>query len=123
MAYTVFWAIPSTYLKGPAAAGGIALINTIGALGGFSSPAAIGWLRTSTGSFHASLLLMVAIMAIGAALLAATRPSIVSMRGKRYQGYSSTSAPRNDIAHSKLTKIARRWPEKKRTNRLFRLPE
>lgn len=40
MAYTVFWAIPSTYLKGPAAAGGIALINTIGALGGFSSPAA-----------------------------------------------------------------------------------
>ncbi|WP_415869164.1 hypothetical protein [Burkholderia ubonensis] len=123
MAYTVFWAIPSTYLKGPAAAGGIALINTIGVLGGFSSPAAIGWLRTSTGSFRASLLLMVAIMAIGAALLAATRPSIVSMRGKRYQGYSSTSAPRNDIAHSKLTKIARRWPEKKRTNRLFRLPE
>lgn len=98
MAYTVFWAIPSAYLKGPAAAGGIALINTIGVLGGFSSPAAIGWLRTSTGSFRASLLLMVAIMAIGAALLAATRPSIVSMRGKRYQGYSSTSAPRNDIA-------------------------
>ncbi|WP_198386388.1 hypothetical protein [Burkholderia ubonensis] len=45
MAYTVFWAIPSTYLKGPAAAGGIALINTIGVntigvLGGFLSPAA-----------------------------------------------------------------------------------
>ncbi|WP_198388971.1 hypothetical protein [Burkholderia ubonensis] len=123
MAYTVFWAIPSAYLKGPAAAGGIALINTIGVLGGFSSPAAIGWLRTSTGSFRASLLLIVAIMAIGAALLAATRPSFASMRGKRYQGYSSISAPRNDIAHSKLTKIARRWTEKKRTNRLFRLPE
>ncbi|KVX92582.1 MFS transporter [Burkholderia ubonensis] len=82
MAYTVFWAIPSTYLKGPAAAGGIALINTIGVLGGFLSPAAIGWLRTSTGSFRASLLLMVAIMAIGAALLAATRPSFASTRGK-----------------------------------------
>ncbi|WP_010093755.1 hypothetical protein [Burkholderia ubonensis] len=67
-------------------------------LGGFPSPAAIGWLQTSTGSFRASLLLMVAIMAIGAAPLAATRPSIVSMRGKRYQGYSSISAPRNDIA-------------------------
>lgn len=40
MAYTVFWAIPSTYLKEPAAAGGIALINTIGVLGGFLSPAA-----------------------------------------------------------------------------------
>lgn len=40
MAYTVFPTIPSACLKGPAAAGGIALINTIGALGGFSSPAA-----------------------------------------------------------------------------------
>ncbi|WP_415869239.1 hypothetical protein [Burkholderia ubonensis] len=40
MAYTVFPTIPSACLKGPAAAGGIAVINTIGALGGFSSPAA-----------------------------------------------------------------------------------
>lgn len=30
----VFWAMPSTYLKGTAAAGGIALINSIGLLGG-----------------------------------------------------------------------------------------
>ncbi|WGS45031.1 MFS transporter [Burkholderia sp. JSH-S8] len=83
MAYTVFWTIPSDYLRGPAAAGGIALINTIGVLGGFLSPAAIGWLRTSTGSFRTSLLLMVAIMAIGAALLAAIRPSTASARAPK----------------------------------------
>ena len=70
-------------MKGPAAAGGIALINTIGVLGGFFSPAAIGWLRTSTGSFRVCLVLMAAIMAIGAALLAATRPAPVSMCGKK----------------------------------------
>ena len=43
--YTVFWAIPSQYLKGEAAAGGIALINSIGLLGGFLSPSIIGWVR------------------------------------------------------------------------------
>ena len=37
-AYIVFWAVPSRYLKGEAAAGGIALINSIGLLGGFLSP-------------------------------------------------------------------------------------
>jgi sugar phosphate permease len=52
MAYTVFWAIPPEYIKGPAAAGGIALINTIGLSGGFWGPAAIGWIKTATGSLQ-----------------------------------------------------------------------
>ena len=39
MAYTVFWAIPSQLIEGTAAAGGIALINTVGLLGGFWGPA------------------------------------------------------------------------------------
>jgi MFS family permease len=37
-AYTVFWAMPSEHLKGDVAAGGIALINTIGLVGGVISP-------------------------------------------------------------------------------------
>ncbi|MFP3184802.1 MAG: MFS transporter, partial [Paraburkholderia sp.] len=77
MAYTVFWAIPPAYLKGTAAAGGIALINTIGVLGGFLSPIAIGWLRTMSGDFRAGLWMMVGVMATGAVLLAAIRkPSV-----------------------------------------------
>ncbi|WP_414449112.1 MFS transporter [Burkholderia sp. 22PA0099] len=75
MAYTVFWAIPPAYLKGTSAAGGIALINTIGVLGGFMSPIAIGWLRTASGDFRAGLGLMVGVMAVGAVLLAAIRQS------------------------------------------------
>ena len=72
-AYTVFWAIPSEYLKGDTAAGGIALINTIGLLGGFLSPTIIGFAQSLTGSLHAGLYAMVALLVIGAALLAAIR--------------------------------------------------
>ncbi|CAJ0700931.1 Putative metabolite transport protein NicT [Ralstonia mannitolilytica] len=72
-AYTVFWAIPSQYLKGDAAAGGIALINTLGLIGGFLSPTIIGWVRTATGSMQAGLLVMVALLVAGAAVLVVNR--------------------------------------------------
>lgn len=68
MTYTVFWAMPSEYLKGPAAAGGIALINTIGLSGGFWGPAIIGWAKTATGSLHPGVLIM-AVMPLVAALI------------------------------------------------------
>lgn len=72
-AYTVFWAIPSQYLKGEAAAGGIALINTIGLIGGFLSPTIIGAIHSATGSMAAGLLVMVALLVAGAAVLVANR--------------------------------------------------
>ncbi|EMD9439295.1 MFS transporter [Burkholderia cepacia] len=72
-AYTVFWAIPSQYLKGDAAAGGIALINTIGLIGGFLSPTIIGAIHSATGSMAAGLLVMVALLVAGAAVLVANR--------------------------------------------------
>jgi nitrate/nitrite transporter NarK len=72
-AYTVFWAIPSQYLTGNAAAGGIALINTIGLFGGFLSPTLIGEIRTATGSMQAGLLVIVALMVAGAVALIMNR--------------------------------------------------
>jgi MFS family permease len=72
-AYTVFWAMPSQYLKGDAAAGGIALINTIGLIGGFLSPTLIGAIRTATGSMQAGLLVIVALLAAGAVALILNR--------------------------------------------------
>ncbi|MCA8296702.1 MFS transporter [Burkholderia sp. AU30198] len=72
-AYTVFWAIPSQYLTGNAAAGGIALINTIGLIGGFLSPTVIGEIRTATGSMQAGLLVIVALMVAGAVTLIMNR--------------------------------------------------
>jgi D-galactonate transporter len=65
-AYAVFWTVPSAALKGTAAAGGIALINSIGAFGGFVSPAIIGIAKDLTGSLSAGLLVMAGLLTLGA---------------------------------------------------------
>jgi len=46
-----FWAFAGSFLSGTAAAGGFALINSIGNLGGFTGPYLMGFLRDSTGSY------------------------------------------------------------------------
>ena len=61
----VFWAIPPTYLSREAAAAGIAVISSIGILGGFVSPSIMGWMKTLTGSLDAGLLLMAGISITG----------------------------------------------------------
>ncbi|MHA6882876.1 MFS transporter [Ralstonia pseudosolanacearum] len=71
--YTVFWAIPQQHLKGTAAAGGIAFINSIGLFGGFFSPTLIGWTKEATGSLQAGLLVIAALLVLGAILLATQR--------------------------------------------------
>ncbi|MDA3627543.1 MFS transporter [Saccharopolyspora sp. WRP15-2] len=71
--YTVFWAMPSQYLKGTAAAGGIALINSIGLLGGFVSPTLIGFVKDATGSTVVGLLSMVVLLLVGSLAIYANR--------------------------------------------------
>jgi D-galactonate transporter len=46
----VFWSLPTGILSGSAAAAGIAWINSVGGLAGNISPAAIGYIRDTTGS-------------------------------------------------------------------------
>jgi MFS family permease len=48
-ALSTFWTLPTGFLTGSAAAGGIALINSIGSLGGFVGPYAVGWIKDATG--------------------------------------------------------------------------
>src|SRR5215213_6449632 len=50
-----FWPLPSLFLTGSAAAGGIALINSIGNLGGFVGPYVVGWIGAGTKSYEAGL--------------------------------------------------------------------
>ena len=52
-ARAVFWTIPTRFLTGAAAAGGLAFINTIGTTGGFVGPYMMGALKDQTGSFLA----------------------------------------------------------------------
>jgi ACS family tartrate transporter-like MFS transporter len=61
-----FWALPTVFLRGQAAAGGIALINSIGAVGGFVGPYLLGVVKDRTGSF-AGALVAVAAMCVAAA--------------------------------------------------------
>ncbi|MBI3530075.1 MAG: MFS transporter [Betaproteobacteria bacterium] len=54
----VFWSMPTSYLSGVAAAGGIAFINSVGNLGGFVGPFAVGWLKDHFGGFQAGLIFL-----------------------------------------------------------------
>lgn len=67
-ARAVFWAIPPRYLVGVAAAGGLALINSIGTLGGFLGPWIMGWLKEETGSFTAGLAVMAGCLLVAGLL-------------------------------------------------------
>lgn len=64
-----FWAFASEGLRGVAAAGAIALINSIGNLGGFLGPVAIGLVRQRTGSYTASLILIAGCLVMTALLV------------------------------------------------------
>jgi ACS family tartrate transporter-like MFS transporter len=70
-----FWAMPPAFLRGAAAAGGIATINSVGNIGGFVGPYAVGYVREATGDFAAGLWLMagsLVVAALVAAVLART---------------------------------------------------
>ena len=51
-----FWALPTKFLTGSAAAASIGLINSIGNLGGFLGPFVVGYVNTATGSFLGGVL-------------------------------------------------------------------
>lgn len=70
---TIFYTLPGKFLRGQAAAGGIALINSIGAFGGFVGPYLMGFLKDYTGSFTAGLMVMGCIMFVAAAMVMSLR--------------------------------------------------
>jgi len=61
-----FWPLPSLFLTGSAAAGGIAFINAIGNLGGFIGPFAVGWMKDTTHSYTLALYALAGFGAISA---------------------------------------------------------
>jgi len=69
-ARAIFWTIPTRFLTGVAAAGGLAFINSIATVGGFVGPSMMGWLKEFSGTYVAGLLAVAAIM------LAATAASM-----------------------------------------------
>ncbi len=79
------WSMPTLFLSGPAAATGIATINSIGNLGGFAGPTMIGWIKDTTGSFAGGLYFVAALLVLSAVLTlvlarTASRPAAVPAR-------------------------------------------
>jgi MFS transporter, ACS family, inner membrane transport protein len=66
----LFWTFPTNYLSDRAAAGGLAIINALGALGGFVAPNVKVWADEHFGSAEAGLYLLAAVTILNAALIA-----------------------------------------------------
>ena len=74
-----FWQFPPMLLAGTAAAGGIALINSIGSFSGWVAPFAIGWLRDVTGTTSSGLYVVAGLELLAGVLILLFMP-----RGGQY---------------------------------------
>lgn len=62
----MFWPLPAAFLGSAAAAGGLALINSLGQIAGFVSPYLVGWIKDATGNTHVALYILSAVLLVGA---------------------------------------------------------
>ena len=69
----IFFAYPGSFLRGKSAAAGIALVTSIGMLGGFAGPAWAGWMKDVTGSYQTGLITLAILSLIGAAVVSFLR--------------------------------------------------
>jgi MFS transporter, ACS family, tartrate transporter len=63
-ALAVFWTLPSSLLRGTAAAAGLALLNSFSNLGGFFGPTLMGWARQTTGDFTLGMVLLAGMLVV-----------------------------------------------------------
>lgn len=77
-----FWPMPSLFLTGTAAAGGIGLINSIGNLGGFVGPYMMGRVKELTGSYSVALYTLAALSTAALLVLLLALPKQLESRAK-----------------------------------------
>jgi MFS family permease len=102
-AHPVFWTMPAALLSGSAAAAGIALVNSIGNLGGFVGPYLVGLMKDATGSTDGGLLTLAVVLGLGAVL--ATRvahdPAVERApreRSRRFRRAESGAKPTQPVS-------------------------
>jgi ACS family tartrate transporter-like MFS transporter len=78
-----FWCLPTMLLRGSAAAAGIALVNSLGNIGGFVGPYAIGRLKDATGGTTGVFLGFAAMALIAVALLLVVRRQLAFLSHTR----------------------------------------
>jgi len=64
----MFWSLAASRLSGKAAGAAIALVNSVGAVGAFAGPSAMGWLHDATHHYSAGLWAIAGAMALGGLL-------------------------------------------------------
>ena len=77
-AQAAFWSLPAAFLGGAAAAAGIALVNSLGNLAGFTTNNIVGWLGALTHGNAASLYVFAAVMALSGMLVLAIPARLVN---------------------------------------------
>jgi ACS family tartrate transporter-like MFS transporter len=66
-----FFSLPSSFLGGAAAAGGIAFVNAVGSLGAFLGPVAMGFLKQKTGGYAPGMASLAVALFLGAGIVLA----------------------------------------------------
>ena len=69
---TVFWTLPTGLLSGMSAAAGLALINSVGNLGGFVGPYLTGLIRGATTNYTWAYVMFAAVLALAGVVIAIT---------------------------------------------------
>jgi MFS family permease len=65
IANALYWNLPTAVMSGAAATVGLALVNALGQLAGFTSPSVFGWLFSTTGSATLGLGIISLCLAVG----------------------------------------------------------
>jgi sugar phosphate permease len=74
----MFWPLPAAFLGSAAAAGGLALINSIGQIAGFVSPFFVGRIKDTTGSTDVALYILSGVLCLGAMLVLTVPAKVVN---------------------------------------------
>jgi ACS family tartrate transporter-like MFS transporter len=78
-----FQSMLSGFARGAAAASGLALVNTIGTLGGFFGPVIVGALKAHTGNYSAAMAALGAAQLLAAVIVLATGWALSAFPGSR----------------------------------------
>jgi D-galactonate transporter len=74
----MFWPLSGGFLTAAAAAGGLALINSLGQCAGFLSPYLVGWIKDTTHSTDLALYILAGLMLFGVVLVLRIPAKIVN---------------------------------------------
>lgn len=99
----IFWTIPPRFLSGVAAAAGIALINSLGQLGGVIAPFMIGRVRDLTGATTSALYLLsiVSLLAVALILWAVPKAYYRTQSEPDVQTVDDSTMPQGMVAESR----------------------